>query len=932
MDISAACGLVTSDKRARLGLTYLSAIAICVVVCTAIPATERKPAVFEVLLPVDAGLELNGNQTRTRGEVRRFESPPLDAGGTYAYTLKVSWHDRIVHRTITLSAGRAIVVDMRKEFEGTGSPKSLTLRIPPAIALEAGSQALLAIHVRADVPPDAVTFSFSGLPRHVQVVPAASGTGGQGTWRGIVVATPEAQPGTSVVRAYARSGQIRAEANFEVVVTRATGGGPASRTNSAEKKFTATPERSLALEKLPARFIVHVPADAILEVDGARVKSTGEIRRFESPPLDVGARYRCDLSVTARDWTASRQVVIQPGQEVVVDFAAAPAETELAPELNPARYSAPAAGTPTESPRSRPDESSFSQPAAPSRSAISDRTGAPSHSGSSTVRPYFRDRLPPLERKPARFIVHLPADANLEVDGTRVRSTGAVRSIESPPLEAGAVYSCDFKATWHGWTATRQVIVRPGQEMTVDFTSSDQETEPTPDVRPVQFTPLPAALPTQGPGLIPTADRAFANPPTQVPILPVEVQETQAGGPGTNATTVKVSQEQEVFPVLPAEKPLEPASSSAATSTPDRWFLMKSLQGTSIGAALDGTRTSISGWTEGSFTASTVKDNQLPMGFNYLANQFLLQQNWLRIDRSVVTSGTTEPTFGFRSDWILPGSDYRFTISRGLFSGQLTADDGSPNTYGIDPVQFYGEAYFPTIARGLDVKFGRMFCQYGAESIDAPPNALASHSYTFIYDPFTHTGIMGTLQVTTAWSIQLGIIMGPDVFIDPAASPYGMFSVKWAPPGGRDSVLVSGLLGSGRFDENQQFNNPNILDLVYIHTFSARLSYTLDALCGYQTNVPDIGTATWFSAANYLTYKFTPRLSGNTRLEFFDDVDGNRTGFKGLYTAVTAGLNFQPRKDIVFRPEVRYDYNNESRPFQDNHGVFTAATDLIVRW
>ena len=148
----------------------------------------------------------------------------------------------------------------------------------------------------------------------------------------------------------------------------------------------------------------------------------------------------------------------------------------------------------------------------------------------------------------------------------------------------------------------------------------------------------------------------------------------------------------------------------------------------------------------------------------------------------------------------------------------------------------------------------------------------------------------------------------------------------------RDSVLISGLFGSGRYDVGEQFNNPNLLDLVYTHTINPWLSYALDALVGYETNVPDIGTATWFAAVNYLTCKLTPRLSGTTRLEFFDDVDGNRTGFKGLYTATTAGLNFQPRKDIIFRPEIRYDYNNESRPFDDKHGLFTATADVILRW
>jgi hypothetical protein len=398
--------------------------------------------------------------------------------------------------------------------------------------------------------------------------------------------------------------------------------------------------------------------------------------------------------------------------------------------------------------------------------------------------------------------------------------------------------------------------------------------------------------------------------------------------PGTGSSEPLVIE----APILvPPPVPAQPTT-TAPTPAQDRWLLMKVLQGTWEGALLDGNRMGVYGWTESSFTASTDQSTNLPMGFNYLANQFALQQNWLRVERTVVTSGTTEPSFGFRSDTILPGTDYRFTVSRGLFSGQLTENEGGPNTYGIDPVQFYGEAYLPTVARGMDVKLGRMFCQYGAEAIDAPSNVLASHSYLFIYDPFTHTGVMATTQLTPALSVQLGIVMGPDVFIDPAASPYSMFSVKWAPPGGRDSVLISGLLGSGRYNLERQFNNPNIVDLVYIHTFNARLTYTLDALAGYQIDVPDIGTATWFGLANYLTWRFTPKVTGTTRLEFFDDIDGNRTGFPGLYTALTAGINFKPRNSIIFRPELRYDYNDQTRPFEGKHGLFTAATDIILRW
>lgn len=377
----------------------------------------------------------------------------------------------------------------------------------------------------------------------------------------------------------------------------------------------------------------------------------------------------------------------------------------------------------------------------------------------------------------------------------------------------------------------------------------------------------------------------------------------------------------------PAEAPPTPSPPRPA----DRWLLMQSLQGTYPGWLLDGNNLRVHGWTEMSFTGSTDRFDQLPMGFNYRANEFLLQQNWLRVERPVDQAATI-PTFGFRSDTILPGSDYRFTLARGLFDSQLTANDGEPNTYGIDPVQFYAEAYFPTIGRGLDVKLGRFFAQFGVESIDTTQTPFMSRAYTFIYNPFTHTGLLTTLKLTDAWSVQNGLVTGSDVFLDPAATPTYIGSVKWAPPGGRDSVLFSVILGSGRFNQKRNFHNPEVFDLVWTHNFSSWASYSFEGLYGFTTHVPDIGFANWLGILNSLTCDFTPRLSGTVRLEFFDDFQGQRTGFEGLYIALTAGLNFKPSRSVILRPEVRYDCNTESRPFEGKHGLFTAAMDLILRW
>src|SRR4029077_3134983 len=101
---------------------------------------------------------------------------------------------------------------------------------------------------------------------------------------------------------------------------------------------------------------------------------------------------------------------------------------------------------------------------------------------------------------------------------------------------------------------------------------------------------------------------------------------------------------------------------------------------------------------------------------------------------------------------------------------------------------------------------------------------------------------------------------------------------KWVRPDQRDSVLFSVIVGSGQFNQTREFNNPEIFDLVYTNKINACLNYSFEGLFGFTTHVPDIGSAEWFGVLNYLTYTFTPRLSATTRLELFDDIQGQRTG------------------------------------------------------
>lgn len=411
----------------------------------------------------------------------------------------------------------------------------------------------------------------------------------------------------------------------------------------------------------------------------------------------------------------------------------------------------------------------------------------------------------------------------------------------------------------------------------------------------------------------------------------------------------------------PAPEPAPPAAPPPVYG-PERGWLMKLLQGTGPGSLLYDARTNVYGWTTASFTPSSVPhgNNNLPVVWNDRANNFLLNQNWLRIERPVITSGTT-PSWGYRVDFLY-GSDYRWSLPRGLWNSQLMNADNDQNLYGIDPIAHYVEYYNPTVMQGLDVKFGRFFTPFGYESLETVSSPLVSKSYMFNwFPPFTHFGALATLIINPTWTVQGGIVNGNDVYIgDPAQEPRFIGSLKYAHPNKKDVVVFGTSLGRGKFSANEPFNpttyglmseaagrnNINVFDLIWMHAFNPRVAYAAEIGYGYQTNVPanvtggiiaknlTEGTAHWGGITQYLTVNWTSHLTGVTRLEFFDDFEGQRTGFEGLYTAITGGLIYRPVDWLMFRQELRYDYNGYNTPYYNGtrHDLFTAGMDMTVRW
>lgn len=221
--------------------------------------------------------------------------------------------------------------------------------------------------------------------------------------------------------------------------------------------------------------------------------------------------------------------------------------------------------------------------------------------------------------------------------------------------------------------------------------------------------PLPIPLPTEAPGrakIGPASPVSQAFTPTPAPSRGTATIPGTARVPGTakvpgngrlvalQPTPSEPSAEPLNIPVTIPEDVKTAKEEPAAESPPNRWAFMRAVQGTWMGVLLDDHKFNVYGWTQMSYNASTASGSNLPLAMDDRANEFLVNQNFLHFERTIDTS-KREYQLGFATEWILPGSDYRFTLPRGLWNSQLTSNNGTPELYGVDAFQAYVQAFLP---------------------------------------------------------------------------------------------------------------------------------------------------------------------------------------------------------------------------------------------
>jgi hypothetical protein len=378
----------------------------------------------------------------------------------------------------------------------------------------------------------------------------------------------------------------------------------------------------------------------------------------------------------------------------------------------------------------------------------------------------------------------------------------------------------------------------------------------------------------------------------------------------------------------PQAAPTAPAACEPPAEEPTRYLVEKLLGQSCGGQRLLENGWRIYGWTQGSYTVGSVDRSTLPVPFVDRVEKFSLNQNWLHVEKGIDTS-KKEFQVGGAVDLILPGTDARFSISRGLLDAQTRRGE----TYPIDLFQAYVDVFAPNIGpQGTTLRAGKFATLIGYETVQAISTPFISRSYNFQYNPFTHTGALAITPLDDDWTLTNGLALGNDTFFDPASRLTYLGQLRWAPKDGKSSVALNTSVTQPRFDATENFAFYNTYNLVLTHKLTDCLQYVLDGTFSHMDAIPGVGSANWYGFANYLLYDVSDTLQAKARVELFEDSKGVRTGTAGLYTAVTTGLTWKPTEWLQVLPEVRYDYNSRGTPFEGKRDMFTATIGGIVRW
>jgi Putative beta-barrel porin-2, OmpL-like. bbp2 len=325
----------------------------------------------------------------------------------------------------------------------------------------------------------------------------------------------------------------------------------------------------------------------------------------------------------------------------------------------------------------------------------------------------------------------------------------------------------------------------------------------------------------------------------------------------------------------------------------------------------------VGGWTQlGYHTYSN------PGIFNNHSDGVRLHQQWMFAEK--IADGSKGIGFGGRIDYVY-GVDAQDTQAFGVNPQNNHWDSNWDNgIYGHALPQAYGE-----VAMGdLSVKVGKFFTIIGHEVVQATGNFFYSHSYTmYNSEPFTHTGVLSTYKVADGISMYNGWVQGWDSGFEDNGDAYlGGGSVKLT-----DNIdYISGVV-LGRFGKNANAEKGMMVSNIIKAKLTDKLNYVFwfDVLDTDRTGL--IRERKTFDLNQYLLYAINDKVTWGNRIEWYNVDKGvfNATATNDIY-AYTTGLNYRVNGNLLFRPELRFDWDKGNLVgIERGPNTATVGSDMI---
>jgi Putative beta-barrel porin-2, OmpL-like. bbp2 len=309
---------------------------------------------------------------------------------------------------------------------------------------------------------------------------------------------------------------------------------------------------------------------------------------------------------------------------------------------------------------------------------------------------------------------------------------------------------------------------------------------------------------------------------------------------------------------------------------------------------------------------------------------FQLTQGNLHIERDGTVGFVTDINFGQVANAISSVTNYSNSAHVG-------------NQF-VDPTQYY-LTYTAPLGSGVSFEAGRFVTLLGAEIIPVYNNQNFNESRGLLFtlgEPLTHTGIRASYTFNDYIAATAGLNNGWD---DPASTSNGGPNYEGELTLNNKDKSVS-LVVNGIWGPNvQPSNTASIVPITGTHSnmnlgaidpiatwkpsFVPNLTLQAEYLYASQSGpVVNGHSATWQGAAGYVVYDLNPAVELATRAEFFDDMDGARTGLDQAQTLweITQTLSYKIPEVTGLIARLEYRHDNSSQNVFTNNNFVNPAT------